>query len=67
MRHAQMAFLEIYDALRDMPGGPIPETRYNDASNLPYSVTWETNGTQALSDDFAKFVGGPLFKPEAFF
>ena len=67
MRHAQMAFLEIYDALRDMQGGPIPETRYNDASNIPSSITWETNGTQALSDDFAKFVGGPLFKPEAFF
>ena len=67
MRHAQNAFLEIYDALRDMDGGPIPETKYMDASNTPSSVTWETNGTQALSDDFANFVGSPLFKPEAFF
>lgn len=67
MRHAQNAFLEIYDALRDMGGGPIPETKYMDASNTPSSVTWETNGTQALSDDFANFVGSPLFKPEAFF
>jgi 6-pyruvoyltetrahydropterin 2'-reductase len=67
MRHAQMAFLEIYNALRDMSGGPIPETRHNDASNLPSSITWETNGTQALSDDFAKFVKSALFRPEAFF
>ena len=67
MRHAQMAFLEIYDALRNMPGGPIPETRYNAASNLPSSVTWETNGTQDLTDDFVKLVSSDLFAPEAFF
>lgn len=67
MRHAQMAFLEIYDALRDMPGGPIPETRYNAASNIPSSITWETNGTQALSDDFVKTIKSQVFHPEAFF
>ena len=67
MRHAQMAFLEIYEALSVMPGGPIPETTYNAAENLPSSVTWETNGTQKLTDDFVSIVGSPLFKPEAFF
>ena len=50
-----------------MPGGPIPETSYNAAENLPSSITWETNGTQRLSDDFVKLVKSPLFKPEAFF
>ncbi len=67
MRHAQNAFLEIYDALRDMGGGPIYETNYMDASNIPSSVTWETNGTQVLSDNFAEFIRGSLFRPEAFF
>ncbi len=67
MRHAQMAFLDIYETLRDMPGGPIPETRYNAASNVPASITWETNGTQALSDDFEKYVRSQTFAPEVFF
>lgn len=67
MRHAQMAFLEIYNALRDMPGGPIPNTNYNAPSNLPSSVTWETNGTQPLLPEFRNLIKGPLFQPEAFF
>jgi 7-carboxy-7-deazaguanine synthase len=50
-----------------MPGGPIAETSYMAAENLPSSITWETNGTQQLSDDFVKLVKSPLFKPEAFF
>ena len=41
--------------------------RLNAAENLPSSITWETNGTQRLSDDFVKLVKSPLFKPEAFF
>jgi organic radical activating enzyme len=67
MRHAQMAFLEIYAALKNMPGGPIRGTRFNAASNLPSSITWETNGTQKLSDDFVKLVSSKVFEPEAFF
>jgi len=67
MRLPQMAFLEIYKALSVMPGGPIPETQYKAAENLPSSVTWETNGTQKLTDDFVNLVSSPLFKPEAFF
>ena len=57
MKHAQNAFLDIYEALSTMPGG----------KNLPSSVTWETNGTQVLSDDFLKLVDSPLMEPEAFF
>ena len=67
MPHAQKAFVEIYDALRVMAGGPIPQTRYNAASNLPASVTWETNGTQRLTAVFKELIGSNLFAPEAFF
>ena len=67
MRHAQNAFLDIYEALSIMPGGPMRGTKFHAAENLPSSVTWETNGTQALSDDFLNRVKSPLFKPEAFF
>jgi 7-carboxy-7-deazaguanine synthase len=54
MRHAQNAFLEIYDTLSSM-------------ENLPSSVTWETNGTQVLSDDFFGLVSSDEMMPEAFF
>ena len=67
MKHAQNAFLDIYEALSMMPGGNIPETSYMASENLPSSITWETNGTQVLSDDFLKRVNSPLMKPEAFF
>lgn len=67
MPHAQQGFLDIYRALQDMPGGPIPETVFNAASNIPGSVTWETNGTQKLTKNFTDFVGSDLFQPEAFF
>ena len=67
MKHAQNAFLDIYEALSIMPGGPMRGTRFHAAENLPSSVTWETNGTQALSDDFLNRVKSALFKPEAFF
>ncbi len=52
MRHAQNAFIDIYNNLDD---------------NTPSSVTWETNGTQKLSDDYKNLIQGDSFKPEAFF
>lgn len=67
MPHAQMAFIDIFEELKVMPGGPIPETKYNAASNVPSSITWETNGTQVLRPDFAAYVKSDLFAPEAFF
>jgi len=67
MPHAQQGFIDIYRAMRDIPGGPIPETKFNASSNLPASVTWETNGTQKLTQQFKDLVGSPLFMPEAFF
>lgn len=67
MPHAQQGFIDIYKALCEMPGGPIPETRFNASSNIPASVTWETNGTQKLIKEFKDLVGTDLFHPEAFF
>lgn len=67
MPHAQQAFIDLYEELRLIPGGPIPETNFNEASNIPFSVTWETNGTQALREDFRKFISTDLFRSEVFF
>ena len=67
MRHAQNAYIDIYESLRMITGGPIPQTSYMAPSNLPASVTWETNGTQALLPEFAKLIGSPLHQPEVFF
>ena len=52
MRHAQNAFIDIYNNLGD---------------NIPSSITWETNGTQKLSDDYKNLIQSDSFKPEAFF
>ena len=67
MKHAQNAFIDIHNALVDMPGGPMRGTHFYCNNNLPSSITWETNGTQKLSKEFEEVVGSPLFKPEAFF
>lgn len=56
MKHAQNATLDIWDAYK------IKEDRAR-----PRNITWETNGTQALTDDFVKlfsnrgFYSGELF------
>jgi len=52
MKHAQNAFIDIHEALQT-------------SDNLPSSVTWETNGTQVLSDDFVKL--SQQMELEAFF
>jgi len=67
MRHAQLAFIDIYKTLEEMPGGPLPDTHFYSPNNLPASITWETNGTQPLTEDFKNLVDSPLFRPEAFF
>ena len=72
MGHAQNAFIDIYNELSEMPGGRIRDESYNDigydcSNNLPSSITWETNGTQRLTQRFYDFIKSPLFKPEPFF
>lgn len=53
MKHAQQAFIEIYEELISM-------------NNTPFSVTWETNGTQPLTDDFKSYISASSFESEAF-
>lgn len=67
MAHAQQAFIELYDELRNIGGGPVPQTNFNTASNIPASVTWETNGTQRLRDNFVDYLNTDLFQSEIFF
>lgn len=68
MPHGQDAFIDIYEALKLIPGGPISETPYNQSSNLPGSITFETNGTQRLRPAFKEYVTNKgLFNTELFF
>lgn len=46
MKHAQKAFVDIWGVYRGRSVG-----------HKPLNVTWETNGTQELTDDFYEFVG----------
>ena len=43
MRHGQMAFVEIME-------------EFKHRENIPSSITFETNGTQKLTDDFIEYV-----------
>lgn len=55
MKHAQEASVEVMKSFRWM-------------SNQPASVTYETNGTQALSDDFCNFYrNNGMYDGELFF
>jgi organic radical activating enzyme len=58
MDHGQKCSVEVMRAFRDRAGG----------SNSPASVTYETNGTQALSDNFKAFYfNRGLYEGELFF
>lgn len=48
MRHAQKAFIDIWEEYR---GKPVEEK--------PLWITWETNGTQKLTEEFAAYVSNP--------
>ena len=55
MKHAQEAVMELLSYLRF-------------SSNMPRYITFETNGTQSLTDGFRKFMQNPgLFNGEVFF
>ena len=48
MKHAQMAYVQLWDRFREQLAG-----------SKPTNVTWETNGTQKLTDDFFNYVSNP--------
>tara|TARA_S200002703_G_scaffold115052_1_gene100607 strand:+ start:1343 stop:2290 length:948 start_codon:yes stop_codon:yes gene_type:complete len=66
MKHAQEAAIEILDDLQSRPGPKIGAFQFS--GNQPLNVTWETNGTRELTDDFINrinnrgfFRGAPFF------
>lgn len=73
MPHAQQATVEILKAFRNQPGGPVAGMTFglkgsNYGSNMPKSVTFETNGTQPLTSDFIDyFENRGNFDEELFF
>ena len=67
MKHAQEAAIDIIDEFKHRTGG-IFKTGKTKASNQPEFITWETNGTQELTDDFVKFFNNRgLYSGELFF
>lgn len=67
MKHGQEAVVEIIDEFKGRQGGPIPGMNYYKASNQPEFITFETNGTQELTDDFVKYFSNRgLFDGELF-
>lgn len=55
MKHAQKAFVEMYE-------------EFKHDENTPKSITFETNGTQALSNDFEEYIyNRGLFQTPLFF
>jgi len=68
MKHAQKAFVEIYEELKNQNGGPYYGGNQHAGSNIPASVTFETNGTQTLSNPFFDYLNNPgLMQSEIFF
>lgn len=53
----QKATLDILEAFRFQKGGPIKveDKVFAKASNMPEFITFETNGTQALTPEFVEF------------
>lgn len=56
MKHAQEATIEIIKELKGRTGGTLP-SGFTKGSNAPDYVTFETNGTQELTEDFINFFG----------
>lgn len=68
MRHAQNAVVEIIDEFKHRMGGRLPDGRFDKGTNQPEFITFETNGTQELTDDFVRYFNNPgLYDGELFF
>lgn len=68
MPHAQQAAIEVVHEFKQMSGGFDKKMGHKLGNNLPSSITWETNGTQPLTDDFlSKFGNRGFFSNELFF
>lgn len=68
MSHAQECTIGIMKHFKNMQGGKMPETDYYKGSNHPASVTFETNGTQPLTEEFVEYFTNPgCYDGEVFF
>jgi 7-carboxy-7-deazaguanine synthase len=72
MKHGQDAIVAIMKEFKDRPGGPMvgmtTGTSFSKGSNQPEFITFETNGTQPLSDEFVSyFKNRGNFAGEVFF
>ena len=68
MKHAQKATVEIIDEFKHRMGGRLPGDRFNKGTNQPEFITFETNGTQTLTDDFIRYFNNPgNYNGELFF
>lgn len=68
MKHAQKATVDIIDEFKHRTGGRLPGDRFNKGTNQPEFITFETNGTQALTDEFVTYFNNPgLYDGELFF
>lgn len=68
MKHAQEAVVEIIDEFKHRMGGRLPGNRFDKGTNQPEFITFETNGTQELTDDFIKYFSNRgMYAGELFF
>ena len=68
MKHGQAAVIEIVDEFKTRSGGKIVHSNSVKASNQPEFITFETNGTQELTDDFVRYFSNRgLYSGELFF
>jgi organic radical activating enzyme len=56
MKHGQQAVVEIIDEFKMRMGGMLAIDKLK-GSNQPEFITFETNGTQELTDDFVNYFG----------
>lgn len=67
MKHGQQAIVEIIDEFKVRQGGKLA-LGVNKGSNQPEFITFETNGTQELTDDFIRYFSNQgLYAGELFF
>ena len=67
MKHAQEAVIDIISEFKNRPGGRM-KTGVIKGSNAPEYITFETNGTQELTDGFVNYFSNRgLYSGELFF
>lgn len=64
----QKAVISVLEGFKKHEGGPLKGTTYNQATNMPNFITFETNGTQMLTPESVEyFTNRGKFNSELFF